>query len=270
MPTNTYTWGGWAFGPTLENLLNEAKYVHAGVANYAHLGASATMQNTRVSEIVNRQVEALLEANPSLGLTTASVTTTTQSNVVPTTLHATHITRIYYADGSSDASHDLRELTYADPDMIARMDESWRNGETTHDYPQFWGYNITRTSWLLYPTPAASIDLVVEYRPEPTPVTAANVASPAAVTIPELPTPLVKVVALGIAVELREPFGDVKYQTLKQRYEAAMEEAKKLVGYVRAAMRTRQRQYALKTGLTARSKLFNFDLLGGRQTWNRW
>lgn len=178
MPTNSF--GGWPFGVSLLSLLNEAKN-HAFILNYDHLGTTTVYQQTRVAEIVNQAVEEFLEAMPRIGLTTAAqaMSSGVQSYAVPTALHGVAIRRIRHADTGSNPFTDGQELTYLTQAQVEQLPAAYRNGTLSRQFPEYWAFNRTATSFTVYPEPNSSAgSLDIEYRQEPTPFGYLAIASP--------------------------------------------------------------------------------------------
>lgn len=220
----TLSYGGYGSGTNLLNLLNEAGIYSQFGGNYAHLGSDSTAQTTRMAEIVNRAIEEFLDANPILGLTTASLAMVagTQSYSIPATTRALDIRRIYYADSGADASYDLKDLTYLSADQVRNLPLSWINGEQTWTQPLSWGFNATASQIVLYPMPAGTYTLTVEYRAAPTAITVANIGTPTSVTIGEVPSRWQYVLALRVAADIAAPKDLSLAASLMERYAMGM------------------------------------------------
>ena len=269
MPTNAF--GGWASGVNLQNLLNEAK-LQARLANYNHLGADAAARNLRVADIVNRAIEEFLERNPGVGLGTANIDLVNLDNsyVIPTDLHGVTIQKVYFQDTGTDGINDLRELDYLSPAGVEGLPRNWVNGDLKDPWPQYWGYNNDASEILFYPTPDGTKDVTLVYRKEPTAITEANVASPGAVTVGEIPTRFQGVVALKIAAEFAKPIKPALGFELEARYSnpdpanpGEMEKTQKLIARVLGEWKAGQAHHSRHSQAINYDAIFPAGMLGG-------
>jgi hypothetical protein len=234
----TFSLGGWPTGCNLQQVLDQAR-VHASTSNYNRMGSTTALQSANVAGIVNRRIEKFLEHNPRLGVSTSTqaLTSGTNAYAVPTDLHGLAILGVRWNDSGDDAFYDLREITYLGPAGELQLPAWMRNGETTWTRPEFWTFNEAFTQIRLHPTPGDStVTAEFIYRKEPTAISAANVDSPAAVTIGEVPTRFLDVLALGVGVELCER-GKALRRELEARAWQALGEAQETITSVIANWR---------------------------------
>lgn len=268
----TYAHGGWSFGVSLEDLLDRA-IVHAQVGSsspYKHLGDDDTSRQTRVAEIVNEIVEAVTQANPGLGVSTTddevSVVSGTREYSIPSSLHGIEIDRIQYKDGQ-DSSIDTKILEhFTRSRALNQLPIGWRNGENTAKYPMAWSLNEDRSKIVLYPEPSTSSTLEVYYRPAPTAVTQANVASPSGVTLSEIPVIFARVYALGIAWRIAEYVDTARSEVLRQRYREELMVMQRELVTLPAGMTPRGSGRDYPNRAVAQDTLHNFEASG----YSRW
>jgi len=195
--------GGLSGGINLGSLLAQAKTL-AGITDFERMGQTPAEQTALLADIVNRAVGEFLEQNPRLLLTTGelSLGASAMSYGLPATLHELALRRIYYSNTGSDPEHDLAELSFLDGAGVAALDEDERNGQTTADYPDKWGFDPAANKVLIYPKTTTARTLVMEFQQAPTAITAANIATPDAVTIGEVPGKCLHALALRVGWEL--------------------------------------------------------------------
>lgn len=244
----TYEYGGWVFGVNLQNLLNEALYVHAAMINYDHLGADSTAYQTRVSEFVNQAIADYLRVNPSVGISTedVSVSADTQTYDLPVTStvadYLEHdITKIIWDVADTDEAYAGKALIYLSQPEIERLPATWLNGDLTTDYPPYWGFDSDGDQFSLYPCPSMDNTLTVYFRPKYTLITQANVNSPSAVSISEIPTLHARILALHVASKICSNKPE-RAARLWAQYQAELKQANKDLRRRRASMGVTPRQ----------------------------
>lgn len=274
----TYALGGWSFGVTLESLLDEARaYAKLGSASigYAHLGTTSTIQQTRVAEFVNRSIEEITEKNPILGISatagTISLVSGTTEYAIPTTLHGLAIKKLRFQDASPDVQYDLREIPYWGQSKVSQLPPEYKNGEASADFPEGWSFNETGAKVRFYPKPSnSSVVVEVFFRAEPTEVTQANVASPSAVTLSEIPVRFRDVYALRIAMDLLEPENTERAEWLRIKYSGVprdptrpgrLREMQRTLANLLPANKAGSRDDSMPTATMNEREMFRFSLI---------
>lgn len=235
----TYAFGGWTFGVNLQDLLNRAKTL-ARISSYAHLGADSTEWNARVAEFVREAVWRFILDNPAIGKSSAtiSVVADTQSYNVPTAMLGALVDRVAFADSGSDADYDNRTIRVLTPAQVAQLPVTWINGEAEDDHPLACAFNDTAAQLTFYPMPSAAHTVNVTYQAKETTITSANVGSPSGVTIGELPTLAMPIVARRIAADLAEGINEERRAELLASYEVEKTQFQQDVNRTPAAGRT--------------------------------
>lgn len=224
----TVTYGNYTFGPLLSDVLDEARYVHARVSNYGHLGQTTTQQNQRVADIVNRAVRDFLDACPKLGRTTStiSIVSGTQSYAIPASMEGWALQKLYFTE--SNSSYDGKFIEYVDDSRWNSLEPWRRNGLVTSEYPQYWTFNLARTHIMFAPMPNASKTVTAIWKVAPTDVTYALIATPGVTEINEIPTKFQEAIAVRVAADIVRPILPERYIELSQRamalYDAAINE----------------------------------------------
>jgi len=206
----TFNYGGWSGGVTLANLKDEALAYANLDSTYNHLGDTTALRDQLFADFVNRAIEEILEANPALGQTTTPATISledgTKEYSAPSDLHGLAIVLVRFQDSGSDAAYDERQVFYANPALVQQLPVTWRNGEVKWEYPRYWYWgNHDRTKIAFAPVPSTAKTIEVIHRQENAVITEANINSPGAASIMEIPSRFQNVLALGVAKWLVEP-----------------------------------------------------------------
>lgn len=220
----TFLYAGWQFGPSLADVLNEARAI-ARLADYNHLGTTDAERTARVAEYVNQAVEEFLEENPALGIKAATLTFVSGTNsyslaTAASDLHERDILRIEFNAESDGASRELQVIPFVDRAGMVQLPTEWRNGSMTRPYPQYWSFDDDGSNIVFYPTPSDSTRTVsIIYRQRYTAMTAANVATPSTTALGEIPTPFKRLIALRLATMLANPISSQNLGLLGEEYE---------------------------------------------------
>ena len=233
-----FAFGKWTFGVNLEDLLERAKFL-ARVSNYDHLSTVAATAQKRVAEICREAIWDFLNANPALGLTTATISlvASTQSYAVPATLAGCYIEQVAFTDTGSDGGYDGATIPLITPSEVAGLPLNMISGEATSDRPQFCALDITGANLAFYPMPSEARSVTVTFRAAETTITAANVASPTGVTVAELPTLGMEAAACYIGAGLASGINDDQRAGLMGRYSEELLKVQKMINRTLAASR---------------------------------
>ncbi len=178
-----FSFGGFEFGVILLDLMNEVRW-RARLSNLNQLddptGSDSTAANERWAECINRAIEEFLETNPVLGRAISTIVLASGTTVypIPSDLHGVGIAAVRYEDSGSDPAYDNRQIDFITYAEYLNLPLSWRNGDVTVPRPMLVTADPGWANLIFIPFPDSSRNVIVDYRQEPTKVTAAAIATP--------------------------------------------------------------------------------------------
>lgn len=249
----TFVYGTWTFGVDLAEVIEQATYLSPRLSDFTHLGSTATLQNARMANIVNRAIEEFLEAIPFVGQSSSTLTTVygQQPYAIPASVHGLSIVRIAYSSAVINGAWALQELTYVPQPTVANFAAWLQNGTQGAQYPSQWSYDKTAANILLWPWPwLADLILDVFYQQKPTAITTANVTNRVGtpITIGEIPIRWQNVLALRIASEVVASLDQQTAADLESQYQAGIAEVQEAMTKVLAADRGTAQGYGMGGG----------------------
>ena len=214
--------GALPFGVNLESLLNEAK-VYADVDSYQKLGTSTDTRNTFVADAVNRIIEDFLDMNPWLGNAVTELTVDGTYDYLfdlPATLRGMEIYKLRI-------EMDSNQTTSIPVTWIGRrrLRNYERDGDTVQTFGQQFEASLVEAGdqIRIYPAPPSGAVVVAYHGVEPAVIDKDDVATPTAVSLPELPVCSLRWAALMLASRLVEPL-DKKGEAMAELLSRAADE----------------------------------------------
>jgi hypothetical protein len=248
----TLVFGRWTTGISLPNLLAEYRF-HARLAstNLEHLGEDAAERSAQLARLVNESVEWAIDRMAGMGYTPGTTIVLAANDVTAAlaeTIRGRDVARLRLTDAAG------RET---EPNLIGRaqfdrLDPS--PSMRAAGRPEVIALSDDGRSLQLWPASDGAYDLDVLLRVAPTPITAATIDAPSAVTIGDLPSRLLRPVGMYLAaLALGNVDGD-KADRLERR---ALREAARILEALRKVPAAKRGRRAHADGFLNRRSLMS-------------